>query len=59
MVRYLVNVFKFMRKHPLDGGDFSTWVRNCFYLNWQIPVKWNFDLYWAYKQMRYALEARA
>lgn len=59
MIRYLVNVFKFMRKHPLGNGNFRIWLRNCFYLNWQKPVKCNFDLYWVYKKIRYAIGGKA
>lgn len=33
---YLPEVFRFMKKYPLeDRRKLKTWLRNCFYLNWQ------------------------
>lgn len=34
---YLPNVFRFMQEYPLGkNGIFRVWLRNCFYLNWQV-----------------------
>ena len=53
MIKYLVDVLKFMKRYPYKKGDkFFTWLRNCLYLNWQIPWVWNIDIYWLVK--RYA-----
>lgn len=37
--KYLPDVFQFMREYPFrrkDGDIFHIWIRNCFYLNWQV-----------------------
>ena len=50
MIKYLISVIGYMQNYPLKKGDkFITWFRNCFYLNWQKPAKWNIDAYWLYK----------
>lgn len=37
--KYLPDVFEFMREYPFNkknGDIFRIWIRNCFYLNWQV-----------------------
>jgi hypothetical protein len=37
---YIPAVIRFMRKYPLTkDGKFKIWIRNCFYLNWQVCFK--------------------
>lgn len=37
---YIPAVIRFMRKYPLTkDGNFKIWIRNCFYLNWQVYFK--------------------
>ena len=39
---YISAVIRFMRKYPLTkDGNFKIWIRNCFYLNWQVYFKRN------------------
>lgn len=34
---YLPAVFRFMKRYPLTkNGKLKIWLRNCFYLNWQV-----------------------
>ena len=52
MIKYIVDVIHFMNKYPYEKGDkFFLWIRNCFYLNWQKPWKWNIDAYYLYKRL--------
>lgn len=53
MIKYLIDVIKFIRRNPYKGNyKFWLWLRNCFYLNWQKPAKWNFDFYFLYKAVK-------
>ena len=52
MIRYLYDVIKYMKTFPLKNGSFLTWFRNCLYVNWQVPWKWNIDAYWLYMQIK-------
>lgn len=37
--RYIPAVVKFMKDYPLGkDGKFFIWLRNCFYLNWQVAM---------------------
>lgn len=51
MIKYLIDVIKFMRKYPRLDESRKEWLRKCLYLNWQQPWKWNIDVYWLYKQI--------
>lgn len=51
MIKYLIDVIKYMRKFPCGNGNRKTWLRNCLYMNWQKPWKWNLDIYWLWKQV--------
>lgn len=52
MIKYVIDVIRFMKKYPLStDGRFIVWLRNCLYLNWQKPWKWNVDIYWLWKQI--------
>lgn len=52
MIKYMIDVIRFMKKYPLStDGRFIVWLRNCLYLNWQKPWKWNLDIYWLWKQI--------
>ena len=52
MIKYVIDVIRFMKKYPLSAdGRFIVWLRNCLYLNWQKPWKWNLDIYWLWKQV--------
>lgn len=36
---YIPAVIRFMKEHPYrkgKGNHFFIWLRNCFYLNWQV-----------------------
>lgn len=38
--KYIPDVVAFMRQYPLTkSGKFRIWLRNCFYLNWQVCLK--------------------
>ena len=51
MIKYLIDVIKYMRKFLCGNGNHRTWLRNCLYVNWQKPWKWNVDIYWLWKQI--------
>lgn len=52
MIKYMIDVIKHIKKYPLSAnGRFIVWLRNCLYLNWQKPWKWNLDIYWLWKQV--------
>ena len=37
---YIPAVIRFMKKYPFKRGNvFKFWIRNCFYLNWQVCFK--------------------
>ena len=37
---YLPEVIKFMKKYPRGkNGIFKIWLRNCFYMNWQVCLE--------------------
>ena len=51
MIKYLIDVVKYMKKFPCRNGNRKIWLRNCLYVNWQDPWKWNLDIYWLWKQV--------
>lgn len=51
MIKYLIDVIKYMRKIPCGNSNRRIWLRNCLYVNWQKPWKWNLDIYWLWKQV--------
>ena len=37
---YIPAVIRHMKKYPLTkSGKFKIWIRNCFYLNWQVAYR--------------------
>ena len=56
MIKYLIDVIKYMRKFPCGNGNHKIWLRNCLYVNWQKPWKWNLDIYWLWKQIERSSE---
>lgn len=52
MIKYMIDVIKYMRKFPCGNDNRKIWLRNCLYVNWQKPWKWNLDIYWLWKQVK-------
>ena len=39
---YLPSVWRFMKQYPISlkkGDKLRIWIRNCFYLNWQVCLE--------------------
>lgn len=49
MIIYITDVIRYMKKFPYKGRKFGVWLRNCLYINWQKPYRWNIDVYRLYK----------
>ena len=51
MIKYLIDVVKYMKRFPCRNGNRKIWLRNCLYVNWQKPWKWNIDAYWLFERI--------
>lgn len=41
---YIPEVIRFMKRYPLKkNSKFFVWLRNCFYINWQVCLKRKMD----------------